>query len=113
MAGVENRLTRLEERSRKRAVSRLRRAWENLTDEEAAIVLAPYADGIREPTPAEREMEEKTRVAMPEELIAAAIGLTESMGPEEVDRRIGVLVGELGILERGRGIRRHLRSAKE
>ena len=57
--------------------------------------------------------EEKTRGAMPEELIAAATGLTESMGPEEVDRRIGVLVGELGILERGRGIRRHLRSAKE
>ena len=108
MGGVSRRLERLEDFARDRAVGELRRAWASLTDEEVALVMAPYADGIREPTPEERKIEEKARAAMPEELIARAIGLTERMESEEMDRRIHILVGELGIFERGKGIRRHL-----
>lgn len=113
MGGVSRRLERLEDLARDRAVGELRRAWASLTDEEVALVMAPYADGIREPTPKEREMEEKVRVSMPEELIAQALGLTERMESEEIDRRIHILVGELGIFERGAGIRRHLQAASD
>ena len=45
---------------------------------------------------------------MPEELIARAIGRTERMESEQVDRRIYVFVGSLGIYERGDDIRRHM-----
>jgi len=100
----------LEEVSRERATSRLRQAWASLTDEEVAVVLAPYAEWVQygEPTEEEKEVRGKARDAMPEELIATAIGFTERMESEEIDWRIHSLVGELGIFERGKGIRRHL-----
>jgi hypothetical protein len=113
VAGVGKRLACLEELSREVAVAELRQAWANLTDEEVALVMAPYADCVREPTPKEREVEEKAWAAMPEQLIATAIGLIERMEPEEVRRRISDLVRTLGIFERGDGIRRHIQTTSE
>ncbi len=113
MGSVGKRLLRLEELSRERAIAQLRGAWASLTDEEIALVLAPYSDGRRTPTPEERAVAEKMRAFAPEELIASAIGLTERMGTEEVDRRVSELVQGLGIFERGKGIRRYMRCARE
>ena len=118
MGGVRKRLGRLEEHSRRRAVIKLRRAWADLTNKELTLLLGPYTGasrlpdgricGIREPTPEESEADERFRALATEELIAAAIGLTEQMEPEEVDRRISALNRELGIFERGEGIRRQM-----
>lgn len=105
---VSRRLAKLEEDAQDRAAAEMRRVWANLTDWEIALMLAPYADGIREPTPEEREMEKNSRAAMPEELITRAAGLTEHMGPEERDRRVSNLVGTFGISERRDRIRRHM-----
>jgi hypothetical protein len=113
VAGVGKRLARLEELSREVAVAELRQACANLTDEEVALVMAPYVDGAREPTPEEREVEEKARASMPEELIAQAIGLENGMESEEIDRRIGMLVQTIRIFERGDGIRRHIQTTRE
>jgi hypothetical protein len=98
----------LEDLSRESAVAELRRAWASFTDQEVALMMVPYANGIREPTPEESEVEERARAAMPEELIARAIGLKDGAGDEEVDRRISNLVRSLGIFERGDNIRRHM-----
>jgi hypothetical protein len=118
MGSLGRRLCRLEGLSREDAVAELRRAWANLTDEEIGLILAPcigaekLPDGrvrrLRERTPEEREVEEKARATMPEELISRAIGRTERMADEEVDRRIRSLNRELGIFERGDNIRRHM-----
>ena len=105
---VSRRLARLEKADQDRAVAELRRAWTSLKDREIALIIAPYANGVREPTPEEKEVEEKARVAMPEELISRAIGRTEHMESEEVDRRIHVLNRSLGIFERGDTIRSHM-----
>jgi hypothetical protein len=112
LGSLESRLTRLEDRSRERAAVQIARAWAGLTDKEIALMLAPYVDGIREPTPEQREVEERMRAATPEELIHKAIGFEEDMGQEEVNRRISKLVDRLGIFERSAGIRRHLHSSK-
>jgi hypothetical protein len=110
VGSVTGRLERLEEASRDRAVDELRRAWASFTDEEVAELLAPYADWVpnSEPNPEERELEKRARAAMPEELIARAIGLKNGMEDEEVDRRIRSLNRELGIFERGDNIRHHM-----
>ena len=50
---------------------------------------------------------------MPEELISRAIGRTEWIDQQEVDRRISELVQALGIFERGDNIRRHMQTTKE
>ena len=113
MASISNRVARLEEASRESAVAELRRAWASLTNEEVALMLAPYVDGRREPTPEERAPAEKMRAVAPEETIAAAIGLEESMESEEIDNRMKALCKRLGVFERGEGIRRHMRAAKE
>lgn len=94
-------------------MAELRRAWASLTDREIALIMAPYANGIREPTPEEREVQERARAAMPEEIISRAIGRTEHMDSEEVNRRIHVLNRSLGIFERGDGIRRHMLASGE
>lgn len=110
MGGVSRRLARIEEASQDRARAELYQAWAGLADREIATVLAPYAEWAKtsEPTEEARAVWEKTRAAMPEELIARAIGLTERMDLEEIDRRISDLVRSLGIFERGEGIRRHM-----
>ncbi len=115
MASVGKRLGRLEELSRERAAAQLWGAWANLTDEEIAELLSPYADWTpnRDPHPEERELEKRVRAAMPEELISRAIGFKDGMEDEEVDRRIHSLNRELGIFERGEGIRRHMQTTKE
>ena len=110
MGNLGIRLARLEDRSRERAVEELRRAWRALTDKEVALLLAPYVDGIREPMPEERQIDEKLRALVPEELIALAIGLEGGMEQGEVGHRISDLVGRLGIFERGAGIRCHMRA---
>jgi hypothetical protein len=112
MGSIETRLTRLEDISQERAVAELCRIWGGMTDEEIAVFLVPYAEWVpdSEPTPKENEVSEKTQAAMPEELIARAIGFTEGMEDEEIDQRIGNLVRRLGIFERGSGIRRHMLS---
>lgn len=109
-ASVSRRLALHEEVSRDRARDELRRAWDSLTDREVAELLSPYADWApnSEPNPEERELEKRTRAAMPEELIARAIGLTERMDPEERDQRISNLVQTFGISERGDRIQRHM-----
>jgi hypothetical protein len=103
-------LEKLEGRSREEATARLREAWAALTDQEIAELLFPYTDWVpnSEPNPEERELEKRARDAMPEELIAAAIGLKEGMESEEIDRRVGVLNRKLGVFERGDNIRRHM-----
>ena len=110
MGSLGRRLGRLEGLSREDAVAELRRAWASLTDEEVAELLSPYADWtpVSHPNPQERELERRARAAMPEELISRAIGRTERMADEEVDRRIRSLNRELGIFERGDNIRRHM-----
>jgi hypothetical protein len=110
LGGVSRRLERLEADCRDRAAAELRRAWANLTDEEVAELLFPYADWVPNSVPntEERVLEKKVRAAMPAELIATAIGLKNGMEDEEVDRRIAELVRCLGIFERGEGIRRHM-----
>jgi hypothetical protein len=77
--------------------------------------MAPHAEWSHadKPTDEEKEVRKKARASMPEEGIAAAIGLTERMESEEIDRRIQYLVGELGIFERGEGIRRHIQTTRE
>jgi hypothetical protein len=109
---VMRRLESLESLARANAVDELRQAWANLTDEEAALVLGPYADGRREPTPEESAIAEKLRASIPEELIATAIGLEDGMKAEEINRRMKALVNTLGVFERGSGIRSHLRAAR-
>jgi hypothetical protein len=115
LGGVSRRLAKLEEVSQDWAAAELRRGWANLTDWEGATILAPNAEGVKtgEQTEEEKEVWEKARAAMPEELIARAIGLTERTNPEEIDRRIHSLVEELGIFERGEGIRRHIQTTRE
>jgi hypothetical protein len=107
---VSRRLERLEEASQDWARAELRRAWNGLTDEEVAELLSPYADWTPNsvPIPKERELEKRMRAAMPEELIARAIGRTERMDQEEEDRRIATLVRSLGIFERGDDIGRRM-----
>ena len=89
--GLEDRLGRLEEASRETAAAKVRVAWMGLADEEMALLLAPYFHE-REPTLEERALEERTRSAWPEELIARAIGHHEGMPDEEVGRRMGELL---------------------
>jgi hypothetical protein len=110
LGGASRRLERLEADYRDRAAAELRRAWANLTDEEVAELLFPYADWVPNSVPntEERVLEKKVRAAMPAELIATAIGLKNGMEDEQVDRRIAELVRCLGIFERGQGIRRHM-----
>ena len=109
---VRRRLESLEGLARANAVDELRRAWASLTDEEAALVLAPYADSRREPTPEESAIAEKMRASITEELVATAIGLEDGMESEEINRRMKALVNTLGVFERGSGIRSHLRAAR-
>lgn len=113
MGSIGNRVSRLEDLSREGAVAELRRAWAGLADREIALMMAPYANGIRESTPEESEVEKRARAAMPEELISRAIGRTEHMDSEELDRHISSLVRSLGIFERGHNIRRHMLASGE
>lgn len=115
MTSVSRRLTRIEEVSQDRARAELRRAWASLTDREVAELLSPYADWTpnSEPNPEERKLEKRVRAAVPEELIGRAIGLTERIDSEEIDRRISDLVRSLGIFERGDNIRRHMLTSGE
>ncbi len=115
MRNVSRRLERLEEDAQDRARAELCRAWASLTDEEVAELLSPYADWTpnSESNPQEREVEKRVRAAIPEELIARAIGRIERMDSEEIDQRLSNLVRSLGIFERGDNIRRHMRISGE
>ena len=115
MGSIETRLSRLEELSQERAVEELRRAWARLSDKEIALILGRLVqpDMHQDGDPEEESAVEKARVSMLEELIAVAIGFTEHLDTEEIDRRIKALTKRLGIFERGAGIRRHMRAVGE
>lgn len=123
MGSIGNRVTRLEERYRGQAVEDLRQAWDALADEEVALLLDPYTDVevlpdgelrfAREPTPAQRRLSASMRDAAPEELIARAIGFTERMDSQEIDRRMKALLERIGLFERKASIQRHMRDEGE
>ena len=113
MGIIENWLRRLEGSSRENAVKELKRAWAALTDEEVALVLCPYVEKRSDRSEAEERAEEKVRASMPEELIAAAIGLTGKTSQEEVGQGIMELNYWLGIFEGRPRLRAHLRAVKE
>ena len=85
---------------RERATAEIRRAWDRLSDEECALILASY-HFKREPTLGERAAESQARATMPDALIARAIGYRESLSAEEVARRLRVVIDP--VLERRRG----------
>ncbi len=111
MGSIESRLRRLEDRSRERAAAVVRRAWEGLTDEEVALILSPLYFG-REPAPEEAATEEKFRAAVPETLIARAIGYREGLTEEEVSRRLRELTTPVLRPHRSR-LLRELRSLEQ
>lgn len=99
MGSIGRRLERLEDRDRETAAAEVRRAWDRLSDEEMALVLGPYRHG-REPTAEESAAEERFRRAVPEALIARAIGYSEEMADTGVSRRLQELIAP--VIERRR-----------
>jgi hypothetical protein len=91
MGSITRRLRQLEERNREQATAEIRRAWDRCSDEELAVILAPFHFG-REPMPEEAAAEAEFRAAVPEALIARAIGPPEDLPEEEVSRRLGEVV---------------------
>lgn len=87
MGSIGRRLQGLEEIDRERATAEIRRVWGCLSDEDWALILAPY-HFRRDPTPEESAAENQARAAMPEALIARAIGYREDLSEEEVSRRL-------------------------
>ena len=100
MGSIGRRLQGLEEIDRKRATPEIRQAWNCLSDEECALILAPYHFN-RDATPEESAAQSQARVAMPEALIACAIGYREDLSEEEVSR--GLRGVSAPLLERRRG----------
>ena len=98
---MRRRLQGLEEVDRERATAEIRQAWDSLSDEDCALILAPY-HFKRDPTPEESAAESQARAAMPEALLARAIGYREALSEEEVSRRLrGVTTP---VLERRRAL---------
>jgi hypothetical protein len=115
MGSLQNRLKRLEDSSREGAVKELKRAWAALTDEELVLVFRPYVEKRSDKSEAEERAEKKARASMPEELIAAAIGLSFAgeTPEEEISRRIKELNHQLGIFKRRSRVRSHLQATRE
>jgi hypothetical protein len=111
---VERRLEDLEEIDRERATAEVRRAWDRLSDEELALVLAPYYFD-RDPTPEEGAAEALISATVSEDLIARSIGYRVGLSDEEISRRLREvtdpimkrrrcrLMSRLQILETGEG----------
>lgn len=99
MGNITRRLKALEEHSRKQAAAEYVRAWERLTDQELALLIAP-GHFERKPTSKEAAVEEAFLETMPEFLMAWAIGYSEDLNEEEVSRRLDNLQGP--VIERRR-----------
>jgi hypothetical protein len=91
MGSITNRLRALEERGRGWATDEVRRAWMRLSDEEMALILAPFHFG-RPPTPEELAARTRFQEAVPETLIARAIAFTGEMSADEVGHRLQELL---------------------
>jgi hypothetical protein len=115
VGSVARRLEALEERRRAEAVAEVTRILEELTDREIALIITwmeVTQDG-REPTAEEVAAWHKGQETGVEEIIAAAIGLEESMDEEEVSCRISALAKELEIWQgRESGIYWHLKAIR-
>ncbi|MEJ7815479.1 MAG: hypothetical protein WKF53_09930 [Rubrobacter sp.] len=111
MGSIGSRLRTLEDHSREQAAAEVRRAWEELTDDRMALVLAPF-HFRREPTPEEAAAEEEFREAVPELLIVSAIGYREDLAEEEVSRRLREMIDPVLQPRRGR-LLRELQSLEE
>lgn len=111
MGNITRRLQTLEDHSREQAVAQIHRAWDRLSDEEVALILAPFHFGW-EPTPEEAIAEEESRRTIPESLIARAIGYSEEMAKEEVSRRLKELTDPV-LRTRRQGLLRQLQSFTE
>ena len=111
MGSVERRLRQLESLRRAEAVAEIAAIYEQLTDEEIALMITGM-EAVRkgfEPTAEEVAVGRRLDEMEDEEVIAAAIGLEEGMSEEEVSGRISALAKELGPWERRKqGIVRHL-----
>lgn len=105
MGSITRRLRTLEENSREQAAAEIRRAWDRCSDDELALVLAPFHFG-RDPTPKEAAAQEAFREAMPEVLVAHAIGYSEDLAEEEVSRRLGEVIDPVLRSRRGRLLQR-------
>jgi hypothetical protein len=92
-------------------MAEIRRAWDRLPDEEIALVVAPLHFG-REPTPEEAKAQKGSREAMPESLIARAIGCSEEMAEEEVSRRLREVTDPV-LRTRRQGLLRQLQTFTE
>jgi hypothetical protein len=107
MGNLGRRLDALEGHSRAQAAAEVRRAWETLTDEEWALILAPFYFG-RAPTPQESAAEASFLREVPEALIARAVGyFGEEMAEEELDRRVDELLDPV-LSHRRTGVRHQL-----
>ena len=91
MGSINRRLQTLEENSREQATAEVRRAWDRTPDKEVALILAPFHFG-RDPTLEEAAAQEQAQEAMPEALIARAVGYSEDLPEEEVSRRLGEVI---------------------
>jgi hypothetical protein len=111
MGSVTRRLQALEDCSREQAAAQIRQAWDRLSDEEMALILAPGHFG-REPTPKEARAQKESREAMPQSLIAHAIGYQEEMPGEEVSRRLKEVTDPV-LKTRRHGLLRQLQSFAE
>lgn len=92
-------------------MAEIRGAWDRLLDEEMALVVAPFHFG-REPKPEETAMEEEFRQAVPQSLVAWAIGYSEEMAEEEVSRRLKEVTDPV-LRTRRQGLLRQLQSFTE
>jgi hypothetical protein len=123
VGSIDARLSRLEESDREHALNELRHAWSLLSDEEIALIVLPFEDatrlpdgsisGVRVLTSQEEQAARKAKAHISEEMITRAIGLTDQIPEEEIDRRIKVFVRRLGVIERGEGIRRHMKALRK
>lgn len=111
MGSITRRLKALEEHDRERATDEVRRAWMRLSDEELALIFAPFHFN-RESTPEEAIAQKESRKTMPESLIARAIGYREDLSEAEVSRRLGEVTDPV-LRTRRHGLLRQLETFTE
>jgi hypothetical protein len=105
---LRGRLERLEAQSKEQALNALRRAFATLSDREIALTVE--TGGRLDRNPEEQSVAAKVEALGIEELMAAALGPTTGLSSERIDGRVREVVRQLGVFERGAGIRRHMES---
>ena len=101
MGSISRRLSVLEDLTRERAAVEISKAWEALSDEEMALVLAPHHFG-REPTLKETAAAEALQEVVPESLIEYALGYSEDLTSGELSRRFRKIIDPILQLRRSR-----------